>query len=50
MIAYGTNRARAVDEAFAGSTGSRSRDPARLFLAGTGVILGLATAILILFN
>jgi inner membrane protein YidH len=50
MIAYGTNRARAVDEAFEGSTRSRTRDPVRLFLAGAGVLLGLATAILILFN
>jgi putative membrane protein len=50
MIAYGTSRARAVDEAFAGSTSARTRNPARLVLAATGVLLGLATAILILFN
>src|SRR6476620_6384309 len=50
MIAYGTNSARAVDEAFRGSTRSHTRDPVRLFLAGTGVLLGLATALLILFN
>lgn len=50
MIAYGTNRARAVEEAFEGSTRSRTRDPVRHLLAGAGVLLGLATAILILFN
>jgi putative membrane protein len=50
MIAYGTSRARAVDEAFEGSTRSRTRHPVRLLLAGSGVLLGLATAILILFN
>ena len=49
MIAYGTNRARAVDEALVGSTG-RTRDPVRLLLAAAGVVLGLATAVLILFN
>lgn len=50
MIAYGTNRARAVDEAFAGRTRSRTRNPVRLLLAGTGVLLGLATAVLIFFH
>jgi putative membrane protein len=49
MIAYGTNRARAVDRSFEGSA-RRTRDPVRLLLAGAGVLLGLATAILILFN
>jgi putative membrane protein len=49
MIAYGTGRARAVDEALAGST-RPTRDPVRLFLAAAGIVLGLATAILILFN
>jgi len=49
MIAYGTNRARAVDEALFGST-RLIHDPVRLFLAAAGVLLGLATAVLILFN
>ncbi len=50
MIVYGTHRARAVDGAFVGSTRSRTGDPVRLFLAAAGVLLGLATAILIFFN
>ena len=49
MIAYGTNRARAVDQALFGPT-RLNREPVRLFLAAAGVLLGLATAILILFN
>ena len=49
MIAYGTIEARAIDKALVGST-RRTRDPVRLALAAAGVILGLATAILILFN
>ena len=49
MIAYGTVQARAVDQALVGST-RRSRDPVRLTLATAGVLLGLATAILIFFN
>jgi len=50
MIAYGTRTARAVDEALAGASRSRTRDPVRPILAGAGVLLGLATAILIFFN
>ena len=48
MIAYGTNRARAADRAV-GST-SLAGEPVRLFLAAAGILLGLGTAILILFN
>ena len=48
MIAYGTIEARAIDKAL--GSARRTRDPVRLSLAAAGVILGLATAILILFN
>lgn len=50
LIAYGTRRARTVAAEISGSAPTYRDDGARLALTATGVLLGIAAAILILFN
>ena len=50
MIAYGTIRARTAEEAIKGSRRPLTRDPVRVSLAAAGVVLGLASAAVILFS